>query len=106
MTQSNEPAIDIMNEAIASFEGRKFNGYPIEKFGTNTYNALPEMKYHTSWDWLMPVIDEIFKYALAYPDRVKPVIEMKVVVNISAAHEKVYQFCKWLNQQKQKDGEG
>ena len=99
---SDTPTIEQMNEVIARFDGRKLYGrYTIDNYGGDTHMALPEMKYHTSWDWLKPVIDEIFKYYLAYPYEVRPVIEMKIVVGIKPAHEKVYQFCKWINQQKQ-----
>jgi hypothetical protein len=94
---SNEPTIEQKNVELAKFEGRLFHGYPIEKFGTNRFNELPVMKYHKSWDWLKPVIDEIFKYALAYPEQVKPIIDMSIVVDIKAAHEKVFQFIQWYN---------
>lgn len=109
---ANEPTIDVMNEAIALFDG--YERYE-DKFGIwfkreglikCLHPKLQELKYHTSWDSLKPVIDEISKYALAYPEQVKPIIAMSVVVDIKAAHERVYQFCKWINQQKQKDVEG
>ena len=61
---SKEPTIEQMNEAIALFEGRTFYGHTIDKFGGNTANALPEMQYHSSWDWLMPVIEKISKIPL------------------------------------------
>jgi hypothetical protein len=50
------------NKLIAEFEGRLFYGHPISGFGGNTGNALPQMKYHTSWDWLMPVIEKISQH--------------------------------------------
>lgn len=133
MDRSKEPAIAEMKYAIAKFMGyeKVHVGYAgteeetewqrnneewmskvgIENVGDYIVNVKEDkwhnwedVKYHTSWDWLKPVIDEIFKYALAYPDQVKPIIAMSVVVDIKAAHERVYKFCKWLNQQKQKDG--
>lgn len=48
------------NISIADFEQRKFYGkHTIDKYGGETHNALPEMKYHESWDWLMPVVERI-----------------------------------------------
>lgn len=65
MEQSNEPTVKQMNWVIARFEGRLFYGkHPIDAYGGDTGNALPEMKYHTSWDWLMPVIEKISKVPL------------------------------------------
>ena len=58
---------DIMrdNQIIAEFMG----GYtPYERFGDSTeyyyrgcYVTLENMKFNTSWDWLMPVANEIIK---------------------------------------------
>lgn len=46
---SSNPTIEYMNVAIAKFEGRMFYGVTIDKFGGNTANAFPEMKYHRDW---------------------------------------------------------
>lgn len=46
MIKSNEATIEQMNEAIA-----KFIGDHREK----QWEAGMPLKYHTSWDWLMPV---------------------------------------------------
>lgn len=111
MTQSNEPTTKSMNEAIARFDGWEPNyggeGSPFYSKKTEfipRFAMIVDMQYHTSWDWLRPVIDKISEYILVHPERVKPVIEMKIVVNIQAAHEMAYKFCKWYNQQKQNDG--
>lgn len=52
----SQPTIDDMNIEIARFDGRLFYGkYPIDAYGGDTGNALPEMQYHSSWNWIMPV---------------------------------------------------
>lgn len=128
MAQSNEPMIEQMNEAIALFDGWKLiNGDPTLICPSCDEGKAPSMycicdqkcdrfqkdgkmvartyfRYHVSWDYLKPVIDEIFCYALAHPEEVRPVREMSIVVSIQAAHEKVYKFCKWFNEQKQTNG--
>lgn len=56
-------ALDINNKLIAEFMG----GYtPYERFGDSTeyyyrgdYVTLENMKFQTSWDWLMPVVEKI-----------------------------------------------
>tara|TARA_R110002020_G_scaffold70385_7_gene182657 strand:+ start:3045 stop:3365 length:321 start_codon:yes stop_codon:yes gene_type:complete len=58
------------NKLIAEFMGYKFynnlpqqrNGYQLPKDkGTAIYLAYStsELQYHTSWDWLMPVVEKI-----------------------------------------------
>lgn len=54
--------------------------------------------YDTRWDKLKPVIDKIFEYALAHPEQVDPIRNMKIVVDIIPAWERVVTFCKWYNQ--------
>lgn len=134
MTQSNEPTIYSMNYIITKFMGYDkvtvgyagteeetewqrnheewMNRVGIEKVGDYIVNVNEDkwfewndVAYHREWNWLKPVIDEISQYILVHPERVKPVIDMKIVVSIQAAHEKVYKFCKWFNQQKQKYGD-
>lgn len=121
MTQSNEPTIDDKNGVIAVFDGYQFfKGDPNHKCNFCFAGDEPctpavdrfvkdcsvvfhyELKYHISWDCLKPVIDEIFRYSLAHPEEARPVRELSIVVDIQAAHDKVYKFCKWFNQQKQK----
>lgn len=87
------------NKAIAEFYGctKSFDTYfdPVGKY----HFEIHEAQYHTSWDWLRPVIDKIFNYALAYPEQVRKVIDMKIVVNIDAAHEAVVKFILWYSTQ-------
>jgi len=121
---SKEPTIEQMNEAIALFEGRTFYGHTIDKFGGNTANALPEMQYHSSWDWLMLVVEKIEKlnwcirvenWPKCFPTPYKelysvwmwsnpedaPEIQTYSDVKIKAVHIAVYQFIQWYNKQKE-----
>lgn len=63
------------------------------------YYTPSQMEYHTSWDWLKPVIDKLFTYALAYPEQVAKIKNMSIVVKIEAAHEAVYQAIQYINNQ-------
>jgi hypothetical protein len=50
------------NKLIAEFMGADFNDKGMTricgKFGLERVSAL-NLKYHTSWDWLMPVVEKI-----------------------------------------------
>lgn len=56
-----------------------------------------QLRYHCSWDWLKPVIDQIFTYGLAYPEQVKIIRNISIVVGIKPCWEKVVQFIQWYN---------
>jgi hypothetical protein len=62
------------------------------------YHKIRDMQYHTSWDWLKPVIDKIFTYALAHREQVDKIINISIVVDILPAWQAVVDFIKWYNQ--------
>ena len=89
------------NEVIAGFmdlyrsDSSGFGDQETEMwFSKKTHNRVVdgELKYHKSWDALKPVIDEIFKYALALPDAVEPFVKMSICVDIIPAWEAVVKF--------------
>tara|TARA_R110000851_G_scaffold12650_5_gene43679 strand:- start:595 stop:873 length:279 start_codon:yes stop_codon:yes gene_type:complete len=50
------------NRLIAEFMGHdtyESNGYIMVRYSDNNERTLQDTHYHTSWDWLMPVIEEI-----------------------------------------------
>lgn len=62
------------------------------------------MQFHSSWDWLMPIIDKIyssneyFKYKGTLGQ-----FNEGIVINtkfITVTHESVVEFIKWFNEQK------
>jgi hypothetical protein len=57
----SEVTIEQMNEAIAQFEGWELTSRDgidcLVKDGYRRYHY--ELKYHSSWDWLMPVVEKI-----------------------------------------------
>ena len=50
------------NKLIAEFMGSNLNGL-------ESWQYEEELQYHTSWDWLMPVVDKIEKLGYSY-DRI------------------------------------
>lgn len=119
---------EMMSVSIARLEGRKFLGYTIDEFGGEECPHLPEMKYHTSWAWIMPVVEKIGSLTLKSRARYNPDIRFRIeivngytkiegtgiVINVNSSIEgsmlmatfkAVYQFSKWYNQQKQTNDE-
>jgi len=103
---NQNPTIDQMNEAIALFEGRTFYGHTINNFGGNTGNALPEMKYHSSWDWLHGAWDK-FKALnfvghplvgdfMAHLDCISQYMAFRA---ISETHLAIFKAIQWYNKQ-------
>lgn len=114
MTQSNEPTVEQMNEAIALFMGwAKKKAGEFTKDGYLRYTW--ELEYHASWDALMPVGKKIRDLLQDMLNKRPPhtacngdLIEVDIhcaisEYNIEKAHWHIYQFIQWLNQQKQKD---
>lgn len=113
MTKSNEAAIEQMNEATALFMGWKWQ--VDEYYAHNTSDRLFEwsaykpaqMKYHSSWDWLMPVIKKIRTMnVLALPGGasgwIKAAGKMNgalISIDLDKAHKGVFEFIQWYNSQ-------
>lgn len=94
------PSIPEMNRTIAEFDGWRYTSsgkYAIKGKNGGPYKA-EFLRYHDKWHWLKPVIDKIFMYAIAYPDQVKPFLEMRIVVGIKFAHQAVYEFALWYKE--------
>lgn len=108
---SNEPTIAEMNHVIGVFDGRSFSGSHISDY---TASDAPKMKYHSSWDQLMPcwkkagvILYSIRreldgeKYLEAYRIT-KCFLDACQKVDIERAHEAVYnaaKFIQWYNNQ-------
>lgn len=65
-----------------------------------------ELKYDTSWNWLMPVVQRIYELydefeftTIEQENRFLNVLDMYVKYPISATYYQVVEFIKWYNQQ-------
>jgi len=58
---SKQHDIDMSNILIAEFMQKGFEGFGIYDFDGCHYR-LDELKFHFSWDWLMPVVEKIESY--------------------------------------------
>lgn len=88
------------NRLIADFMGVKI-GEDKYSWRPGVQEPLQEyhLAYHTSWNWLKPVVDKIYTYALAYPRQVEVFRRMSIVVDIVPCWSHCVEFIKFLNSQ-------
>lgn len=102
------------NKLIAEFMGWRpsvvengINLYYLSNDITEEYNHnckqmdLESMKYHTSWDWLMPVVEKIYQmeeYYIynRYPSQFQNE-RIELTTNIKSVYEQVISFIEWYN---------
>ena len=114
--------VEIGNKLIAEFMGGRY--FEIGGIMGTTYQYRDlihkgdyyypnELKYHTSWDWLMHVVEKIeslgydfeFKKQGKFTNvRFKGIIDYncKRYDNITAIYNAVVEFIKWYNENKNK----
>jgi len=96
------------NELIAEFMGLKMIDSKDIKEDTNVNEYCFNPRYHTSWDWLMPVVEKI-KSTIG----IKSVDEcsekewyitsgltrLPITTPLTIVYKAVVEFIKWFNQQ-------
>lgn len=112
--------IEQMNEAIALFMGLENDRQewrlphrPVVFLREGYWIPVRKLQYHSSWDWLMPVVIKIkelirdadYDKRVQMSQRLKPIQNETINVNIGATHYCVYQFIQWYQTNKQKDNE-
>ena len=80
--------MEVNNKLIAEFMQKGFEGFGIYDFDGCHYR-LDELKFHSSWDWLMPVIIKIAD--------IRKDTHYKLYKTIDKAHEEVVEFIKNQN---------
>lgn len=118
-----EVTIEQMNEAIARFMGGTRVLHPEQRFFNEDFYGYvchdgrwwneKCLKYHTSWDWIVPVYKKIKgmhldilkqSFVMAYMHAAGPMNSAWSFVDIEKLHKGIYQFITWYNQQKQNNG--
>lgn len=68
-----------------------------ERISVNRY----DLKYHSSWDWLMPVVKKIQQIRTPYFNKKKPVMDALMDalmdVEVKSLWEAVVIFIQWYN---------
>lgn len=93
------------NKLIAEFmglkEGKKYLSPSLdapESIGMGMYVSLDEMRYHTSWDWLMPVVQKCYK--IDSHEAFNNLVDAVAILDIDATYKAVVQFIEYVNQNK------
>lgn len=76
--------------------------YQIESKRTDEFSNLTfdfQLKYHTSWDWLMPVVFKICEMKDAEAHR-RHIVCMSIRKDISFTYNAVVEFIEWYNENK------
>ena len=84
-------ALDIEDNNILIAE---FMGLNIDR-GVQSDYMENELEYHTSWDWLMPVIDKCYQEHMS-----KHIADAVMTCNIGEAYEVVVEFIKEYNNER------
>jgi hypothetical protein len=82
------------NKLIAEFMGYDIStslrdGVECVEYADNNIRALSDTHYHTSWDWLMPVVEKIYSLDAH--------IDFFRVINFEATYKRVVEFIKEYN---------
>ena len=113
---------DILKSSIliARFMGAKFDKetffaispndlwlhyHGIVNYTTINHGHGPILKYHTSWDWLLPVFKSITDLAISYDEDGYDLIEICADaitdVSITGAFEAIVEFIEWYNEREE-----
>jgi len=91
------------NRLVAEFMGFETyegNGHKMVRYSDDNERTLQDTHYHTSWDWLMEVVQKIEKIEGVYDLEEFLLIRDELVTGrITPSYDMVVQFIKWHNQQ-------
>ena len=88
------------NKLIAEFMGinvGEYTSYPEE---SPTQYAVVDLQYHTSWDWLMPVVEKVFVLSEDEEAWRMDIESGLTTLNIDETYRAVVEFIKWYNKNK------
>ena len=88
---------------VVNFGAKSVIAYQIEPKRTDGFTNLTYdfmLKYHKSWDWLMPVVEEIYNTGLdeQNTNEIGDVTHALLDVDINALHNAVVEFIEMYNQ--------
>lgn len=67
------------------------------KYGPCIYYSPGEMRYHNSWNWLMPVVKKIQQLKMQEWGKKKPIMDALIDVDIEILYQSVLVFVIWYN---------
>ena len=90
------------NKLIAEFMGIEsypYRGYTMFIFDDNNHRTDVDLHYHTSWDWLMPVVEKCMRTG-DNTHEWDALYDALSTVNKAYIHEAVVEFIKSYNENK------
>ena len=91
------------NKLIAELEGHQIN-YGFKKEGVlflGQHINADKLIFHSSWDWLMPVISKITRdESLIENEYRESIMDTVPYGSIEDTHKTVVEFIKWYNENK------
>ena len=96
--ENNKIIAEFMDAKVTDVKGlQKPIYYPI--MGKSVY--VDKLKYHSSWDWLMPVVKKclIGEAETNRPNLVSNIYESLVNLEINLVYKHIIEFIKWYNEQ-------
>ena len=93
------------NKLIAEFMGllKSRDAYYRKEFNSGDWCEPEELRYHESWDWLMPVVSKCIHEFPEMDEHTKLFQNLDTAlwsVDISEVYKAVVEFIKWYNKQK------
>ncbi len=82
------------NKLIAEFMQKGSVGFGLYDYNGKHYK-LYELKFHTSWDWLMPVVQKIEQDCQGVPQEL---LNVSLYSNMKEVYNAVVEFIKEYNQ--------
>jgi len=73
------------------------------KYGCQQYKEYPyiELKYHCSWDWIIPVVEQIYDTELYEQEinQIGDITHALIDLDINGLHNAVVEFIEFYNKQ-------
>jgi hypothetical protein len=88
------------NKIIAEFMGMENNLYHFQSHDTDIHYTNSELKFHTSWDWLMPVVNKIEDYLSDNVGKVGYFDDGLISNDIEVRYQSVVEFIKEYNDER------
>ncbi len=88
------------NKLIAEFIGMQHTNigwYDNEETLQLQNNTFDKLQFHTSWDWLMPVVEKVLKMKLGEEYDIRYLATHLVNTDINATYNAVVQFINQCN---------
>jgi len=94
LEEKNRMIAEFMGIVESSIDGQFWTEKSHEGFGIG---KLVGLKYHSSWDWLMPVVEKIESVNEGVPQQL---LNVSLFSYIEDVYNAVVEFIEWYNENK------